>query len=325
MKESRHTASAGRTRIENMLSARESASVRKRLKDAFASQMQLAPHTERHLSGALQDTLQRPGSMVRAEIAYRLGLSSGLDDRRSEWLAISIEYFHTASLLFDDLPSMDNATHRRGNRCVHQIFGEGTAILAALALINRAYALLWKMTVGLSPEVQARSLAYVECHLGVSGVLNGQSRDLHYSAAEPSLRVPQQVAMQKTVSLIRLAFVLPAMAAGAPIREIHSLDRLAVSWGLSYQTLDDLKDILHTTGQGGKTTARDAHLDRPNLALSVGVAESLNYLRRLMNIGDKIVLRLGGERKSFDFLTTIREQLDREIASLAGAKTAVNL
>lgn len=134
-------------------------------------------------------------------------------------LAITLEYFHTASLLFDDLPSMDDATHRRGSMCVHHLYGEGPAILAALGLINRAYALLWKAVASSPRADQATALAYVEKNLGLGGLLNGQSFDLHYSELPPSARSPHKVAMGKTVALIRLSLVLPGIVGGGPMHE----------------------------------------------------------------------------------------------------------
>src|SRR5579862_2795849 len=147
-----------------MDSASSRLSMRSRLRHAFHAGMALPPGTEPHLAGALRDTLHHPGSMVRAELAFRIACAFGLPDDRSEQLAIAIEYFHTASLLFDDLPSMDDAQLRRGALCAHHVHGEGAAILAALALINRAYSLVWKSVSGLSPEVQSAGLTYLERH-----------------------------------------------------------------------------------------------------------------------------------------------------------------
>ena len=48
---------------------------------------------------------------------------------------------------------MDNAMERRGVPCVHFEFGEAAAILAALALINRAYALSWRAVSSALPNV----------------------------------------------------------------------------------------------------------------------------------------------------------------------------
>jgi geranylgeranyl pyrophosphate synthase len=257
--------------------------------------------------------------MVRAELAYHIACSFGVSDDRSEHLAIAIEYFHTASLLFDDLPSMDDAELRRGVPCAHQVYGEGAAILAALALINRAYALVWKSFAGLPGEVQSTGLAYLERHLGLAGLLNGQSQDLHYSRLSRHLREPQSIAMGKTVSLIRLALVLPAIAGQADSEEINLLDRLSVFWGLSYQTLDDLKDVLQTEHHHGKTAARDACLDRPNLALSIGVPESFDRIERLMNLGTRVIARLARRRVRLAFLREVRVQFNKEITKLSEA------
>jgi geranylgeranyl diphosphate synthase, type II len=302
-----------------MDSAADHALMRSCLRRAFQARLPLPQGTEPHLGGALRDTLQHPGSMVRAELAYRIACSFGLSEDRSENLAIAIEYFHTASLLFDDLPSMDDAQLRRGVPCAHQVYGEGAAILAALALINRAYALVWKTVAGLPPEVQSAGLGYLEHHLGLAGLLNGQSQDLHYARLSEHLREPQSIAMGKTVSLIRLALVLPAIIGQAQPHEANLLDRLSIFWGLSYQTLDDLKDVLQGDDAHGKTAARDACLDRPNLALTIGVPESFDRIERLMNLGSLVIARLVHRRPRLAFLRDVRVQFNKEIANLSEA------
>lgn len=295
------------------------APLRSRLRRAFQTFLSLPHGTESHLAGALRATLENPGSMVRAELAYRVACSFGMSEDRSEHLAIAIEYFHTASLLFDDLPSMDDAQMRRGIPCAHQTYGEGAAILGALALINRSYALIWKAVAGLPEQVQSSGLSYLERYLGLAGLLNGQSHDLHYSHLSYNTREPQSIAMGKTVSLIRLALVLPAILGQASAEEVRLLDRLSVFWGLSYQTLDDLKDVLHINGNHGKTAARDACLDRPNLALTIGVQESFDRIERLMNLGSRATARLARHRPRLAFLREVRVQFHKEISNLSEA------
>lgn len=302
-----------------MDSAANHASMRSRLRRAFQEGMSMPHGIEPHLAGALRDTLHHPGSMVRAELAYRVASSFGLSEDRSEHLAIAIEYFHTASLLFDDLPSMDDAQLRRGVPCAHQVYGEGAAILAALALINRAYAKVWKAVAGLPPEVQAAGLTYLERHLGIAGLLNGQSQDLHYSRLAAHLREPQSIAMGKTVSLIRLSLVLPSIVGQARPEEARLLERLAIFWGLSYQTLDDLKDVLHSGEVHGKTGARDACLDRPNLAISIGIPESFDRIERLMNLSSRVIARLSRRHVRLAFLREVRVQFNKEITNLSEA------
>ena len=88
--------------------------------------------------------------------------------------------------------------------------------------------------------------------------------------------------MGKTVSLIRLTLVLPGILGGAAPDELQLLDRIAVCWGLTYQIVDDLKDVLHTSAESGKTHSRDVSLGRPNIALAIGIPAAVQRLSRLI-------------------------------------------
>ena len=88
---------------------------RTKLLAAFMARLPLSAEMEPHLRNALQQTLQHPGSLIRAQLVYQLSQAWGLAQDRAEKLAVGIEYFHTASLIFDDLPCMDDATQRAVN------------------------------------------------------------------------------------------------------------------------------------------------------------------------------------------------------------------
>ncbi len=285
--------------------------------DAFGSFLPLPAKLEPHLEEALRHVLAHPGTLVRPRIVFEMAMAYDLQPANAQDLAIGLEYFHTASLIFDDLPCMDNALERRGAPCVHIAFGEATAILAALALINRAYALSWRAIANASSEHQSRTLAYIEKRLGVEGLLNGQSLDLHYSTLPHNCRTTQRVAHDKTVSLIRLPLVVPAMLGGAPANELQQLERLALAWGLSYQIVDDLKDVLQSSAEAGKTVARDSSLDRPNLALAIGIPAAVDRLTHLMQRGDRALQRLIEMRPAVVFLETLRNDLKSESARVA--------
>ena len=122
--------------------------------------------------------------------------------------------------------------------------------------------------------------------------------------------------MGKTVSLIRLTLVLPGILGGASPNELQLLDRIAVCWGLTYQIVDDLKDVLHTSEESGKTHSRDVSLGRPNIALAIGIAAALQRLARLIAIGDRMLQRLVDRRPAVAFLQELRVQLDAEANEL---------
>jgi geranylgeranyl pyrophosphate synthase len=57
--------------------------------------------------------------------------------------ACAVEFIHTSSLIFDDLPCMDNAPERRGKTSLHEKFGEGLAVLVGIGFLNAAYGLVF--------------------------------------------------------------------------------------------------------------------------------------------------------------------------------------
>ena len=280
---------------------------------SFQRALPLPDDLEPAFGAALRHLLRHPGSMVRPRLVSQVAAAYRIEEGVANDLAIALEYFHTASLAFDDLPCMDNATSRRGAPCVHVPFGEATAILAALGLINRAYALTWKALAGCPSAAQAEAMTYLEHRLGVYGLLNGQSLDLNYARLPHDRETTERIACGKTVSLIRLTLVLPAMLGEASRREIRFLERMAMCWGLGYQMVDDLKDLLQTSAESGKTAARDLHLDRPNIALAIGVPAAVVRLTRLIRLGDRMLSRLVAIRPSLAFLRKLRTDLESEL------------
>jgi geranylgeranyl pyrophosphate synthase len=284
--------------------------------EAFSSSLPLPSVLEPNFECALRHVLDNPGSLIRPKLVLQMATAYGLALTHARDLAVALEYFHTASLLFDDLPCMDNALERRGVPCTHLVFGEESAILTALALINRAYALTWSAVAGSPNARQPEALSFIENCLGVGGLLNGQSFDLHYSSLPRTLETTEHIARGKTVSLIRLTLMLPAMLGGAPPRELQQIERISIFWGLGYQILDDLKDVLQGSEQTGKTSARDASMDRPNIAVAIGIPGAVQRLTRLIDLGDRAMRRLLISRPELDFLERLRGELQQELAQV---------
>jgi len=282
--------------------------------EAFSSSLPLPSILDPDFADALRHVLDNPGSLVRPRLVFQMATAYGMDRVAAQDLAIALEYFHTASLLFDDLPCMDDAQVRRGVPCTHVLFGEEGAILSALALINRAYALLWSAVAACPRARQQQALTFVEQSLGVGGLLNGQSLDLHFKKLPRTRETVERIAMGKTVSLIWLTLALPAMLGGAGARELQQIKRISTLWGLSYQIVDDLKDVRQSAVQSGKTPARDALLGRPNIAEAIGVRGAVQRLTRLIDLGDAVLLRLLASRPELGFLERLRDELQLEMA-----------
>ena len=244
------------------------------------------PATEPHLSAALAETLARPGRLVRARLILQAAERHGVSAAAAMQLACALEYWHQASLILDDLPCMDDAERRRGISCLHRTHGEATAILAALALVNRAYSLVQRAYQAESAEVRQTACELVDLALGTAGILCGQAWDLRFSGGRHSSHEVGRIAWRKTGALLWLALSLPLLPSGAWQRERKTLRALAVYWALAYQAMDDLLDVSAPAGSSGKTAARDAALRRPNLALALGVPSAARKVGRLISLAE---------------------------------------
>lgn len=301
----------------------------RRVRQAFADLLPLEASLEPRLRAVVADVLSHPGSLARAQLAYGLGVRRGLEAGRALKLGVAVEYFHSASLLFDDMPSMDDATERRGRPCPHVVHGEAATILGALALITRGYGLLWEAlgegmgVPGAGERCKAAAALVGEC-LGIAGILDGQSRDVHFrrDPANPadaaSVETAARIEAAKTVPLVRLALVLPAVVAGEGEETVRRLERLAAVWGLAYQILDDFKDSLMDAEETGKTPGRDAGLGRPNLPALTGPHHALARLNLLLGEAREIVgtLTMEGEPASWAPLASLQEFLEAELADV---------
>ncbi|MCI7403202.1 MAG: polyprenyl synthetase family protein, partial [Pyramidobacter sp.] len=83
-------------------------------------------------------------------------------------MATAFEMAHTASLIHDDLPCMDNDTLRRGKPTNHVVYGESLALLAGDALFLDAFetALDGLSKNGAEPQRCVRALALFAQALG---------------------------------------------------------------------------------------------------------------------------------------------------------------
>ena len=293
-----------------------STATHQRLVERFRAALPRGPGIEAHLAGVVTDVLDHPGSLARAQLAE--AVLAELGPKPAGDLPIAIELFHTASLLFDDLPAMDDAQFRRGQPCPHVVYGEAAAILGALALINAGYGLLWQTLGPLPAERRERAAALVNECLGLSGVLNGQAQDLHFrELAADGLTAVEGVAEGKTVSLVRLSLVIPAVVGGASAAEIAELEGLSRAWGLAYQGLDDCKDLLLASFEVGKSTARDALLGRPNLPAAIGWDGALARVQSHLLASGRGLVRLAALRPGWTRLGALQAHLVAEHQELA--------
>ncbi len=288
------------------------------IRRGFRRLLEAGPGMEPHLRGVLSDSLDHPGGLLRAQLTYGLLTDGEVDPEKSLSMAIAVEYFHTASLLLDDLPSMDDGLERRGQPCAHRVHGESATILGALGLITRSYGLLWQGISDLPENRRRLAGELVEQCLGVDGILEGQARDLHFDQAPDGAGAVEEVAAGKTSTLFRLCLELPALAAGVDLDLLVRLKDLASSWGLVYQGLDDFKDLLESSAESGKTGHRDDALGRPNLARAAGFNGARRRLESLLGEARSTVSELITESPRWQLLRSVQSTLEAHAEKLFG-------
>ena len=175
-------------------------------------------------------------------------------------IACAVEMVHACSLVLDDLPSMDDAQLRRGRPTVHRAFGESVALLAALGLLNRAYALVAEgaQRLSLRRYTAEDMIHHLAVAIGSDGLIGGQALDLLAQPEELSLDTLEYIHSHKTGALFMAAGELGAMAADARRRDLEVIARYAKNLGLAFQIADDLLDVLATPEETGKDTGKDA-------------------------------------------------------------------
>jgi geranylgeranyl diphosphate synthase type II len=169
----------------------------------------------------------------------------------------AIEMVHTASLILDDLPSMDDAQTRRGRPTCHVAHGEAIAVLAAFALMNRAFQILAEGWEG-GPDAVARGGIARELAraIGTDGMIAGQSVDLLMTHREIDFPTLEFIHSRKTGALFMASAALGATVARARPAEVASVVAYAKNLGLAFQIVDDLIDA--TGGaEAGKDVGKD--------------------------------------------------------------------
>lgn len=175
-------------------------------------------------------------------------LNSAIDVSQA---ALAVEFFHTASLVADDLPCMDDDDTRRDKPAVHKVYDEATALLVSYALIAAGYELLAKNAETLrlssaayrtnSDRICVLALENSTYNTGLLGATGGQFLDIN----PPDLKVDtlKEIIRMKTVSLFEISFVLGWLYGGGDLDKLELVKKAAYNFGMAFQIADDFGDV----------------------------------------------------------------------------------
>lgn len=233
------------------------AEAKAQIDDALDRQLPAVGPPPASLHQAMRYTLLLPGKRLRGVLV--MASCELLKGKREDAvpLACAVEMVHAASLILDDLPSMDNASLRRGQPTLHTVSGEANAILAAVALLSGALGIVASVE-SLRDKARAAAARTLAEAVGPAGLTGGQTADLEGTGSRLDLEALEYIHSHKTGALFIAAAEIGAIAAGARGREVESLHRYAKNLGLAFQITDDLLDY----SGNPQVTGKDAGLDR---------------------------------------------------------------
>jgi len=165
--------------------------------------------------------------------------------------SLSVEFFHTATLIIDDLPCMDNENFRRSKPALHKVFGESVALLASQALVSAGYEKIFQSVRILSQQgapfgEQAKNICMVAFDTatrgtGISGAVGGQYKDLF--STDRSLEAVLDMIYKKTITLFEVSFVFGWIFGGGDLSQVCEMRDIAFHFGMAFQIADDLRDM----------------------------------------------------------------------------------
>jgi len=204
------------------------------------------------LRDACEYALMTGGKRFRPTLVLLIAESLGTQDVLPA--ALAIEAFHTASLVADDLPCMDNDHFRRKKPTVHIKFDETTALLASYALIAAGYQLLSENARDIKdPQRGLIAVQITAQNTGLLGAAGGQYDDIF--PANLGMREATDIIYKKTVSLFEIAFYYGWIFGGGGLDQLPLVKKASNHFGLAFQIADDLGDCAQD-----KVNGRDVNM-----------------------------------------------------------------
>lgn len=199
---------------------------------------------ETPLKDACAYALLNGGKRFRPSIVLLVAETLGLGYDATQ-AALAIEFFHTASLIADDLPCMDDDAMRRDTPSLHVAYDQATALLASYALIAHGYELLVKFSM---ERASLLAVFNTSINTGLSGATAGQYLDLFPKKLDEVTLI--DIIKKKTVTLFEVAFVVGWLFGGGDENKLPLVKEAAEHFGMSFQIVDDFQDVEQDSANG---------------------------------------------------------------------------
>ncbi len=196
---------------------------------------------ENSLQEASSYSLLSAAKRIRPILSLLTAEMLQLEKEQLKSFCLALELIHTASLIHDDLPALDNDDYRRGQLSCHKKFSEATAIITGDFLIAKAFDLL---TSDSKIDFMAQSAWVKLVSQATVSLCDGQMMDLNFKSYANQKDQLENLDLQKTAALITASVLGPLYLLEENSQEkfYQSLKQYGQNLGLLFQVTDDLID-----------------------------------------------------------------------------------
>ena len=230
-------------------------------------------------------------------------------------LALSLEVFHAAALVHDDI--MDNSDTRRGKPAAHRAFetihrersyaggsehfGQSTALLVGdllLAwsddLLNQALAAIDSPEIALATRVEFSRMRQ-EVTVGQYLDIHEEAAWLHSSQAERLERALRVVTYKSAKYSMEAPLLIGASLAGASTSKLDALSAFGLPLGIAFQLRDDVLGVFGNSEVTGKPSGDDLREGKRTVLIALAEAAMPTGAKTVFNemLGDR---SLSGEQ-----------------------------
>lgn len=216
-------------------------------------------------------SLKAGGKRFRPALSYLCGETLSMKQEPLYSIGSAIELLHTASLIHDDLPEIDDDDYRRGQLSHHKQYDHGTAVVAGDYIFFLAFDFITNLN-----------------HSKLIKYFIQSSKDLAYGEyldiiMEDKSSVSPKALLEmyefKTAKLIEFSITAPSVLSNQPQQHIQKLKRAGQMLGIAFQILDDLKGIEGTFEKIGKTPGKDLINGKKTIPSLLGIESA----RKIVN------------------------------------------
>lgn len=186
-------------------------------------------------------------------------VETDVENEKGLLMAFGIEMIHTASIILDDMPCMDNDYYRRGNPAFHVKYGLREAQVVSNLLMALSCKVFYRNFNGDKQKlITANNI--ISTNLGINGIAYGQFLDLDLSKLNVfdtkdeakkkiSKKDLKKLLNKKTTTLFEIAFVGGYLSGIGDLNSVESMTNLnkvrraSEHFGLAFQIYDDFDDI----------------------------------------------------------------------------------